>query len=243
MIPRKIHYIWVGDSPKPDILNICLLSWKEKLPNFEIVEWNEKNFFFNEELKNNRFLRECYERELWAFVSDYMRVKILYEEGGVYLDTDMLLLKDISSLLTNNLFVGYEDNEHVNAAILGCNPKNEFLKKVMDFYEKEIWEQPLWTIPKIFTYVLNENPDLEAEMTIYPKDFFYPYHYSEEFTEDRITENTYGIHWWGNSWGTNKKIGFLEAKHLNGRRKIFKLLKVKLRKIRLIKNIYEIVVR
>ncbi len=238
MIEKKLHYIWVGENSKPNLVNICLLNWKEKLTDYEILEWSEKNFNIENAMKNNKFFKECYKRGLWAFVSDYMRVKILYENGGVYIDTDMTLLKNIEPLLNNEFFIGYEDENYISCGIFGCKKNNEFLGKVLEFYEKEIWEKDIWTIPKIFSYVLNKHPNLKNNMAIYPKEYFYPYHFTEEFSEKKITKDTYGVHWWSKNWGNTKELIFLETKHLNGMEKIFKIFKIKLRKVEIFKKLY-----
>ncbi|MGL5759925.1 MAG: glycosyltransferase family 32 protein, partial [Cetobacterium sp.] len=114
---KKIHYIWLGKGSKPNIMDICINSWREKLPNYEIIEWNEENLDFYNEIKKNRFLEECYKRKLWAFLSDYFRVKVLYENGGIYLDSDMQILKSLDRFLDDKLFLGMEDENQPSAGI------------------------------------------------------------------------------------------------------------------------------
>ena len=99
MIEKKIYYVWVGNAKKPDIFYKCLESWKKNLPDFEIIEINEKNFDMEKHLAKNRFFRECYERRLWAYVSDYMRVHFMYENSGIYVDTDMEIIKNLTPIL------------------------------------------------------------------------------------------------------------------------------------------------
>ena len=111
MIEKKIYYVWIGNAKKPDIFYKCLKSWQKNLPDFEIIEINEKNFDIQAHLEKNRFFRECYERKLWAYMSDYMRVHYMYENSGIYLDTDMEIIKDISPLIENEnikFFIGYK---------------------------------------------------------------------------------------------------------------------------------------
>ena len=122
MIEKKIYYVWVGNAKKPDIFYKCLESWKKNLPDFEIIEINEKNFDMEKHLAKNRFFRECYERRLWAYVSDYMRVHFMYENSGIYVDTDMEIIKDLTPIL--------EEKDSFFK-----NPENEKLKK-MDFFIK-----------------------------------------------------------------------------------------------------------
>ena len=91
MIPKKAYYIWVGDKEKPDIFFKCYNSWKKYLKDYEIIEINEKNFDMDYYIKNNKFFRECYNKKMWAYCSDFIRTKILYDNGGIYLDIDMEL--------------------------------------------------------------------------------------------------------------------------------------------------------
>lgn len=217
MIEKKIHYIWFGKE-KPEKVLKCIESWKKFLPEYEIIEWNEKNFDVEKELKENKFFKECYKRELWAFVSDYVRVKVLYENGGVYLDTDMEIIKNLDPLLDAELFLGYENDSVLSFGIIGTIPKNIVFKKFLEFYQNEIWNSPLYIVTGILTKILKEeygNKLFETSgIKIYPKEYFYPYNHDEEFTEKCLTENTYGIHWWGKSWGKNPKVYFLKYKHL-----------------------------
>ena len=240
MIEKKIHYVWVGDGKKPNIFYHCHNSWCENLKNYEIIEINEINFDMEKHLKENRFFRECYERKLWAYVSDYMRVHYMYEHGGIYLDTDMEIIKDISPLLNDEteFFLGYENEKFLSVGIFGCEKRSPFLADVIKFYEQEIWEKPLWTIPKIFTYIMEkkygltnkrENELENGKIKLYPKQYFYPYSLGEVFSQECIKEDTYGIHWWADSWTSLKARLFLESKHLSGLKKIIKKLRIRAR--------------
>ena len=239
MIEKKLYYVWIGSKSKPEIFFKCYDSWKKNLPEYDIIEINENNFNIEKYTKENRFFRECYERKLWAYLSDYMRIVHLYENGGIYLDIHMEIIKNIDAFLGNSFFIGYEDEKNVSVGIFGTEKRHEFLKKVIEFYDNEIWEKPLWTIPKIFTYILEKDFGLKnsqdknylskEDIKIYPREYFYPYHFTEEYTESCITENTYGIHWWNDSWSNLKANLFLETKHLHGIHKGFKILKILLR--------------
>lgn len=232
MIPKKIHYVWIG-GPKGNLENICINSWKEKLPEYEIIEWNEKNFDIEKEIKGKKFLEECYKQKLWAFISDYIRLKVLYEYGGVYLDTDMQIIKDITPLLNDKkVFFGYEDEKHISAGIIGSEKKQNVIKQIIDFYEHDkILNVPFYTIPKVITYIINNNfkkidkNNFEDEIVVYDTKFFYPFSYKEEYSDDCISKNTYGIHWWNKSW-IKKRNYFLETKHMRGMEKIIKIFKI-----------------
>ena len=148
MIEKKIYYVWIGNAKKPDIFYKCFESWKKNMPDFEIIEINEKNSDVETHLAKNRFFRECYERRLWAYVSDYMRVHFMYENSGIYVDTDMEIIKDLTPILEGkdefskngkmNFFIGYEDEKHISVGIFGTSKHNEVLKDIKEFYEKEI---------------------------------------------------------------------------------------------------------
>lgn len=232
---KKIHYIWLGKASKPNIMDICINSWREKLPDYEIIEWNEDNLDFYNEIKKNRFLEECYKRKLWAFLSDYFRVKVLYENGGIYLDSDMQILKSLNPFLLDRLFLGMEDEKQVSAGIIGAEKGHPFFKKMLDFYSEDIWHVNVYTIPAIIQYLLkrdynfseeNKSMELKDGIKLYSYEYFYPYHFTEEFSYEKITKNTYGIHWWGKSWhGNNKKLYFLEFKTITGyKKKLINLL-------------------
>lgn len=109
------------------------------------------------------------------------------------------------------------------------------LKDIKEFYEKEIWEKPVWTIPKIFTYVFEKKYNLsgkrenllkDGKIVIFPKEYFYPYRFHEKYTDDCIKPETYGIHWWNDSWSSLKARLFLEAKHLSGIKKLVKKTRI-----------------
>ena len=106
MIPKIIHYCWFGGKPLPQNVEMCIKSWREKCPDYEIILWNENNYDIN----CNTFVRNAYQNKAWAFVSDYARLQIVYENGGIYLDTDVELLKSLNSLLDLNLFLGRQQS-------------------------------------------------------------------------------------------------------------------------------------
>lgn len=231
MIPKKIHYVWIG-GPKGNLENICINSWKEKLPEYEIIEWNEKNFDIEKEIKGKKFLEECYKQKLWAFIADYIRLKVLYEQGGLYMDTDMQILKDITPLIeSNELFFGYESEKYANGAIIGVVPKHPYIKDVLEFYNEDIMKSNIYTLPMVMTYILNkkyekiDRNDYSNNIKVYDEEYFYPFGFKDQYTDECITSNTYGIHWWGKTW-VKKRNYFLESKHLKGFDKLYKCIKI-----------------
>ena len=106
MIPKIIHYCWFGGNPLPEQYKKYMESWKEYCPDYEIVEWNENNF----DVTKNQYCYEAYRASKWAFVSDYARLKIIYENGGIYLDTDVELIKDVTPLVADGVgFIGFQN--------------------------------------------------------------------------------------------------------------------------------------
>ena len=225
MIPKKIHYIWVGGKPKSNLTNICIRSWKEKLPDYEIIEWNENNLDIDKICKENKFFAECYKRKLWAFVADYLRLKILYENGGIYFDTDVQVLKNMDELLNQEYVIGMENSTDVSSAVIACEKECELIKKILDFYNNRIWNEHIYVINQIMTKVINEQKE---EIKIYPKSAFSPIEYEEEFNDTCIKDNTYTIHWFSASWNSKKEAyTFLEVKHIKNpiKRKLLSIKK------------------
>lgn len=231
MVPHRVFYVWLGKSQRPQYVDMCLRNWRRVLPeSFEIIEIGESPgpwFDLQAEMKRNRWLREVYRRRMWAFVADYVRCRVLYEHGGVYLDTDVTLEKDISPLLERDeLFLGYESPEVVNFSVGGAAAGNPALKALLEFYEEEIWRSPKATLPDILTSVLRSRFQLPIKcpghvvslpgVDVYPSEYFYPFRYGSVFTPTCVTPQTYCIHWWGESWVSPEIQYFLQHKHEPG---------------------------
>lgn len=220
MIPKTINYIWLGGKPKSNFANICLETWREKLQGYEIIEWNENNLELDRLCKENRFLSECRKRKLWAFMADYLRLYVLYNFGGIYMDVDVQVLKSFDDLLDNKMFIGYEyfskdydDCVTEGTGIMACEPGNPIIKECLDYYKEEIWNSNAYYIPTILTIVFKRHA--VTDYKIYPVDFFAPYDYRKEFSPTCVTSNTHTIHWFQASWHENKNIGlFLQTKHI-----------------------------
>ena len=131
MIPKIIHYVWVGGNPKSKEIQRCMKTWQKHLKDYKIIEWNESNFDMNQ----NEYLRQAYKAKKWAFVSDYIRAKVIYEMGGIYLDTDVIVLDDLKDLLSNQVFVGFENPENPFTAVFGAVPHHPLIKKMLDYYD------------------------------------------------------------------------------------------------------------
>ena len=109
MIPKKIHYCWFGGNPLPPLAVKCIESWKKYLPDYEIKEWNESNF----DLNYNDYVREAYEAKKWAFITDVVRLYAMVTEGGIYMDTDVEVLKPLDELLQYDAVSGFESSSRI----------------------------------------------------------------------------------------------------------------------------------
>lgn len=218
MIPKKIHYIWLGGGNKSKLTEMCINSWKRVLPDYKITEWNETNIDLDGLCKKNRFLSYCCKYRLWAFVSDYLRLYILLREGGIYLDTDVEVIKSFNPLLESNAFMGYEKfkgREHIGSSIIASEQGNPLIKRLLDYYEEEIWDTETIVNPYIFQEVLENEPAIFQNCMIYPRRFFSPYSPLETYAGTVENEETYSIHWFTGSWNmTRKGYVFLQTKSI-----------------------------
>lgn len=205
---KYIHYCWFGGKPLSKLTKKCIKSWKKYLPDYEIIEWNESNV----DLEECPFIKEAYENKKWAFVADYARTKAIYEMGGIYFDTDMIITKDISFLLDKETFLGVEDSMMVNAAVWGTSkPKTDLAKKILDFYksQKHFDVDNIYkiSIPRIITRILNEygfDPAskevqvLNKNIYVYPRPYFYPLSFN--YKNNKFDKNTCMIHYFDATW-------------------------------------------
>jgi len=201
MIPKKIHFIWLGPNKRNNLIEKCIASWYTFHPDWEIIEWTDSDFNYDD----CEFVKVAFENKNWAYLSDYYRLKLLYLHGGIYLDTDMLLIKPLEPLLSNEIFWGYEEEHIVSCGIIGTEKGNSFIKSILDYYNSltaETWQ--IHTIPQIVTQLYDTGSF--KNVTIYPRDFFYPYPAESRLKEltinykRHITPNTIGIHMWEFSW-------------------------------------------
>ncbi|MFA6608774.1 MAG: glycosyltransferase [Candidatus Paceibacterota bacterium] len=197
MIPKIIHYCWFGNNPKNKEITECLESWKNKCPDFEIKEWNELNF----PIEKFPFASRCYKEKKWAFVADYARLHILYEHGGFYLDTDMLLLQSLSPLVEHNCVLGEESDGVISAGMIASSDHNQFIGACKKFYDENPNE--LITIPRVLSQVF-ENYSDKKSLTVLPPKTFYPFdsEHIKEFYGQDLGPDVMGVHLWHHSWGS-----------------------------------------
>ena len=213
MIPKKIHYCWFGGAKLPKNVKKCIKSWKKYCPDYEIIQWNETNF--NTECI--KFVKEAYKEKAWAFVSDYARLKIIYENGGIYLDTDVEIVKNIDELLSNDCyFAEHQNAKTVNTGLgFGAVKHNKIIKEMMNEYEKivfDIEKKQNFICPILNTKILyrygyiynfNEIVTLDnLKIAIYPPKYFDPIAPGSE--NNLLCNETFSIHHYSASW-TNKR--------------------------------------
>lgn len=211
-IPKIIHYCWFGPEKMKKLQRKCIKSWKKHLPEYTFMKWDETNVEFD-----SSFVRNAYNKRKWAFVADYVRILKLKEYGGIYLDTDMLVLKPLSSFLGHKCFFGAENLKYVSCGIIGTVKGGYFIEECLKEYanweDEEIEDWSSISIPKIITGVFNRHfPNIKSfdhivfqnEIVIYPPSFFYPLPYIKREKLKRfkeyIEENSFTIHLWDSSW-------------------------------------------
>lgn len=134
MIPKIIHYCWIGNKPLPPLAKKCIASWQRVMPDYEIKRWDETNYDF----QKNEFMRNAYRQKKWGFVPDYARLDIIYNHGGIYLDTDVEALKSFDEFLKYPAFCGFESEHFVNFGLgFGAEKGNKVIKTLMGYYETE----------------------------------------------------------------------------------------------------------
>lgn len=132
MIPKIIHYIWVGGKEKPADIKRCMDTWKKHLEGYKVIEWNESNF----DIEQHPFVKVAYEAKKWAYVSDYIRAYAIYNYGGIYLDTDILLLDNFDDFLNHRAFVGFENPNYPFTAAFGAEKGHPLVKDMLDYYDE-----------------------------------------------------------------------------------------------------------
>jgi len=201
-IPQIIHYCWFGKNKKNRLIQKCIASWSEFLPDYEIKLWDENNL----DIESHPYTRLKYKEKHWTFVSDYVRFYALHKEGGIYLDTDMQVLKNLDVFLRNECFVGFEAKRinGVSAGIIGVEKNHWFPKECLGYFDRM---EKIDSGPHVINMVLQNHGGVKKYgeqkiegIRIYPIEYFYPFAHREKFVKDCIKSNTYTIHWYVASW-------------------------------------------
>lgn len=207
---KIIHYCWFGNAPMPQDEKKYIEGWKKFFPEYEIKEWNEDNF----DVKQCEFSSQAYDKGKYAFVSDYARAKILYEYGGIYLDTDVEVIDKFPDVKGMG-FIGFERRKFLGTAVIACEAGNEILNEMISFYEKHSFlrkdgSMDIVANVSLLTDILlkrglvlgGEEQDC-ADFHVFPRELFYPKKLSDE--EFRTTKETVAIHHCKNSWMSSKE--------------------------------------
>ena len=210
LIPKVIHYCWFGPKPFSRTVRKCIATWHKHLSDYEFCLWNEEtcaNYAAAHNLPNpmeHPFVVGAYAEKKYAFVADYVRFWALYHCGGVYLDTDMYVVKSMNDLLENELFLGWETKEkdYINVALLGASTNNECVKLILKVYDTLMFDANYldkFIVPRIITPIVLQ----QLNVKIYNYDYFYPFPYEKRQETNFIryqTTCTYAIHLWDLSW-------------------------------------------
>lgn len=209
MIPKVIHYCWFGRGEKPKLAQKCIASWHKFCPDYEIIEWNEDNFDVN----MNSYTRMCYDHKKYAFLSDYVRLWVVAENGGIYFDTDVELLKPIDHLMNCEAFFGFETPEFIASGLgFGSVPHGTAIESMLAEYNIYLdGEHGTAGCPVLNTSALvklglkrdGTYQDIAGNIML-PVDYLNPY----ESSTGRLnkTENTVSIHWYSASWMSRKQL-------------------------------------
>lgn len=227
-IPKIIHYCWFGKRQIPDELKVYMESWKKYCPDYKIIRWDENNC----DITKNRYAEDAYKAGKWGFVSDFVRLDVLYKYGGIYMDTDVELLKPLDELLYDSMFCGFEISQYISSGLLlGAAERHDAIKKMADVYTElsfynEDGTMNLTPCPAYQTEVLkgfgielNGRTQKKRGIAVYAKEFFSPYTVTFQHP-NLITDNTFSIHHYSASWQTKEQREGME----NNRNNIKRLL-------------------
>ena len=206
MIPKVIHYCWFGRGQMPAIAKVCISSWEKYLPNYELRLWNEDTFDVN----SVPYVKEAYEARKFAFVTDYVRLYAIYYFGGIYVDTDVEMLKKLDNLLHLPAFSGFESDKDIPTGIMASERHGLWAKEQLRYYDGRHFKKKsggldITTNVEIISGLMAANgfkldntyQVYKEYMHIFPSDFFCPKSRSGKIY---LTPNTYCIHHFAGSW-------------------------------------------
>lgn len=211
MIPKIIHYCWFGRGQMPELAIKCIESWNKYLPDYELYLWNEDNFDIN----SIPYVKEAYESRKFAFVTDYVRLYALYNIGGIYMDTDVEVLKSLDDLLDLPAFSGFETQTDIPTGLMASEKHGKWALEMLDYYTDRHFIKPDGSLDMTSNVLIigslmaqngfilkNGHQDYKGYMHMFPKDYFCP---KERSGLLKITENTYCIHHFAGSWVNKSK--------------------------------------
>lgn len=196
MIPKKLHYCWFSGEPFPEEIERCINSWKKFLPDFEWIKWDREKALAT----NIPWVTEALQQKHWAFASDAVRLHALYTEGGLYLDTDVEILKPFDDLLKHPYFFGYENgSKRIEGAVMGCEPGCEPIAAALKYYKSHPFSYSAGVVDQmVLPNILRESFKDFKDLQIMPESVFSP----KSFIDGKIrsTAETYSIHHFSSSW-------------------------------------------
>lgn len=205
MIPKTIHYCWFGRGEKPKLAQKCIASWKKYCPDYEIVEWNEDNF----PIDKYPYAKYCLNTQKWAYLSDFVRLTVVRERGGIYFDTDVELLRSPDELLQYEAFYGFENDANVATGLGFGAVANHCTIVAMERQYLNMEPNPDGTFPVTgcpklntqallpFGLKLDGSRQSVAGAEILPADYLNPY--DDPTGRLNITSNTFSVHWYSKS--------------------------------------------
>lgn len=232
MIPKIIHYCWFGRGPMPELALKCIESWHKFMPDYEYKLWDEDNF----DIHSNPYVEESYKARKFAFVTDYVRLYALYTEGGIYMDTDVEVLKRYDDLLFLPAFTGYEGSKYLPpvTGTMASEAGGEWVKEQLASYDNAHFLKPdgsydlttntvrITEIMKAGGFVPDGKKQVYKDMHIFPVEYFCP---RQTTGEVLLTDNTYCDHHFMGTWNDEKKTSWLVR--LVGKDNMIRLIKLK----------------
>lgn len=252
MIPKIIHYCWLSGDEFPPLIKKCIDTWKEKLPDYEFILWDTNRF----KLESNTWVQQAFETKKYAFAADYIRLYAVYNYGGIYLDTDVEVVKSFNDLLDRPYITGAEGLGIIEAGVFGAEKKNPWVKQCLDYYDGKSFINNdgtfnMLTLPRIMmaqiskirTFIETHPDKLDPSLQInnddklymFTKDFFCAKNHGTGVIEK--TANTYSIHHFAMSWIAKERtflpnikrklMSFFGVRFINGFIYVFGLRKLK----------------
>lgn len=232
MIPKIIHYCWFGGKELPKDVKKCIKSWKKKCPDYEIKRWDESNFDIN----SNCFIKDAYMRKAWAFVSDYARLKIIYDYGGIYLDTDVELIKNLDEVLKYKAFFAQQQSGEINTGLgFGAEKKSSIVNKMLvdyetmkfDYENKECIACPILNTKAIKQegFFISDELEIRDNIIILPAKYMDPFS-SGEKVENLLCQETLSIHHYSATWTSGNQRLKRKIARMLGEDKILAIKKI-----------------